>query len=127
MCIRDRNKVAIVGVGESDIGKVPHMTGLGLNAQAAKRALQDSGLKVSDIDGVLTDGTASLSESGDEDKRYCFQDLDAVTQAKRAGLTVALVTGEDTPSVDRLARRFNCDLVRRGVEGEMVPRGGRDL
>ncbi|WP_165601271.1 thiolase C-terminal domain-containing protein [Achromobacter xylosoxidans] len=49
-----KNKVAIVGVGESDIGHVPHMTGLGLNAQAAKRALDDAGLKVSDIDGVLT-------------------------------------------------------------------------
>ncbi|TMS58273.1 thiolase family protein [Imbroritus primus] len=49
-----RNKVAIVGVGESDIGKVPHMTGLGLNAQAAKRALDDAGLQVSDIDGLLT-------------------------------------------------------------------------
>lgn len=47
-------KIAIVGVGESDIGKVPGMTGLGLNAQAAKRALDDAGLKVSDIDGVLT-------------------------------------------------------------------------
>ena len=49
-----RNKVAIVGVGESDIGKVPTMSGLGLNAQAARRALDDSGLKLSDIDGVLT-------------------------------------------------------------------------
>ncbi len=49
-----KNRIAIVGVGESDIGKVPNMTGLGLNAQAAKRALDDSGLKVSDIDGVLT-------------------------------------------------------------------------
>ncbi len=49
-----RNRVAIVGVGESDIGKVPGMSGLGLNAQAARRALDDAGLKVSDIDGVLT-------------------------------------------------------------------------
>lgn len=49
-----KNKAAIVGVGESDIGRVPGMTGLGLNAQAAKRALDDAGLKVSDIDGVLT-------------------------------------------------------------------------
>ena len=40
-----KNRVAIVGVGESDIGKVPHMTGLGLNAQAARRALDDAGLK----------------------------------------------------------------------------------
>ena len=37
-----RNKVAIVGVGESDIGKVPGLSGLGLNAQAAKRALDDA-------------------------------------------------------------------------------------
>lgn len=49
-----RNRVAIVGVGESDIGKVPDMSGLGLNAQAARRALDDAGLKVSAIDGVLT-------------------------------------------------------------------------
>lgn len=49
-----KNKVAIVGIGESDIGRVPNMSGLGLNAQAAKRALEDAGLKVSDIDGVLT-------------------------------------------------------------------------
>lgn len=49
-----KNKIAIVGVGESEIGRVPHMTGLGLNAQACKRALDDAGLKVSDIDGLLT-------------------------------------------------------------------------
>ena len=49
-----RNSVAIVGVGESEIGKVPSMTGLGLNAQAAMRALDETGLKPSDIDGVLT-------------------------------------------------------------------------
>jgi len=49
-----KNKVAIVGVGESDIGKVPHLSGLGLNAQASRRALDDAGLKPSDIDGLLT-------------------------------------------------------------------------
>ena len=49
-----RNRAVVVGVGESDIGKVPNMTGLGLNAQAAKRALDDAGLKPGDIDGLLT-------------------------------------------------------------------------
>ena len=48
------NSAAIVGIGESDIGKLPHMTGLGLNAQAARRALDDAGLKPGDIDGLLT-------------------------------------------------------------------------
>src|SRR5690349_4920909 len=54
MTIQLRNKAAIVGIGDSDIGKVPHMTGLGLNAQAARRALDDAGLQVGDIDGLLT-------------------------------------------------------------------------
>jgi 3-oxoacyl-[acyl-carrier-protein] synthase III len=49
-----RNRAVIVGVGESDIGKLPHMTGLGLNAQAAKRALDDAGMKPSELDGLLT-------------------------------------------------------------------------
>lgn len=49
-----RNRAVVIGVGESDIGKVPHMTGLGLNAQAAKRAIEDAGVKPSDIDGLLT-------------------------------------------------------------------------
>lgn len=49
-----KNKAAIVGVGESDIGRMPHMTGLGLNAQAARRAIDDAGLKPGQIDGFLT-------------------------------------------------------------------------
>ncbi|MCA0043374.1 thiolase C-terminal domain-containing protein [Celeribacter litoreus] len=49
-----RNRAVIVGVGESDIGKMPHMSGLGLNAQAARRAIADAGIKHTDIDGVLT-------------------------------------------------------------------------
>ena len=49
-----RNRAVIVGVGESDIGRVPHMTGLGLNAQAARRAIADAGISHRDIDGLLT-------------------------------------------------------------------------
>ncbi len=49
-----RNRTAIVGIGESDIGKIPHLSGLGLTAQACKRALDDAGLALSDIDGLLT-------------------------------------------------------------------------
>lgn len=49
-----RNRAAIVGIGESDIGKVPHLSGLGLTAQACKRALDDAGLRRTDIDGLLT-------------------------------------------------------------------------
>ncbi len=73
-----------------------------------------------DIDGVLTDGTSSVAENGDERKRVSLHDLDAVTLAKRSGLTVVLVTGEDTPSVDYVAKRFAIERVIRGAKEKAV-------
>ena len=50
-----KNKVAIVGVGESDIGKVPQpVRASGSTRRPRRRALDDAGLKPSDIDGLLT-------------------------------------------------------------------------
>ena len=45
--------VAIVGVAESDLGKVPGKTALELQAQAARLALQDAGLRLRDVDAVF--------------------------------------------------------------------------
>ena len=49
-----RNKAIIAGAADSDVGKVPEMSGLALNAQAAQRALADAGLSLSDVDGLIT-------------------------------------------------------------------------
>jgi len=45
---------AIVGVAESDLGRVAPKTALQLQAQAAKSALEDAGLTLRDVDGLLT-------------------------------------------------------------------------
>ena len=47
-------RIAIVGVAESDYGRVPNMTELQLHAQALQRALEDSGLRKSEIDGLFS-------------------------------------------------------------------------
>jgi D-sedoheptulose 7-phosphate isomerase len=73
-----------------------------------------------DVDGVLTDGTASQVGNGSEQKRYSFHDLDAVSQALRSGLTVVLVTGEDTPAVDGIADRFGVKQVMRGAKDKLA-------
>jgi len=48
-----RKRVAIAGAAESDLGKVPGLSALELQGQAAQRALKDAGLTLRDIDGVF--------------------------------------------------------------------------
>ncbi len=55
-----KDKIAIVGVGATPQGKLPGSTPVTLASQAFKLALEDSGLKKSQIDGLLTmPGTTS--------------------------------------------------------------------
>lgn len=71
-------------------------------------------LLVLDIDGVVTNGDVTLDEQGRESKTLFFRDIDAVFAAQRAGLAVALVTGEETPIVDVIARRLGVERVYTG-------------
>ena len=56
-----RGKVAIVGASESDeIGVLPDKSALTLHAEAARNALSDAGLNVTDVDGLFTAGVTSV-------------------------------------------------------------------
>lgn len=69
-------------------------------------------LIVLDVDGVLTDGTVLLLPSGDEPRSVHFHDLDAVAAARRQGIAVAVLSGEKTPAVQRVAQRFGiCEAI----------------
>jgi 3-deoxy-D-manno-octulosonate 8-phosphate phosphatase (KDO 8-P phosphatase) len=59
-----------------------------------------------DVDGVLTDGTFMWSSSGEEIKSFSFEDVMGLSIARRAGLTLALVSGEDSVLVDRFADKL---------------------
>jgi acetyl-CoA acetyltransferase len=55
---RKRGSVAVVGAAESDLGLVaPHTSPVDLMAQATLRALDDAGLKLSDVDGLFVAAT----------------------------------------------------------------------
>jgi len=53
---RLRNRCAIAGAGNSRLGQVPGVSSLDLFIEAAANALQDAGLRPSDIDGLITRG-----------------------------------------------------------------------
>ncbi len=65
-----------------------------------------------DVDGVLTDGgvwwnARSDDSEADEWKRFSFIDIMGVARAKRAGLLVTLISGENSVIVDRFASKMS--------------------
>jgi acetyl-CoA acetyltransferase len=47
-------RVAIVGVGETEVGRVPTLTATQMYVKACRLAIEDAGLKNRDVDGVIT-------------------------------------------------------------------------
>lgn len=67
-----------------------------------------------DVDGVLTDGGFWWGANGEELKRFCFGDVMGLSLARRAGFVLALVSGEDSPLVDRYAEKMLIEHVVKG-------------
>src|ERR1035441_4094167 len=67
-----------------------------------------------DVDGVLTDGGLWWGPGGEEWKRFCFADIMGVSLARRAGLELALISGENSPLVDRYAEKMQIRHVTKG-------------
>lgn len=69
-----------------------------------------------DVDGVLTDGGIWWGPGGEEWKRFCFADIMGVSLAMKSGLLVALISGEDSPLVDRFAAKMGITDVAKGCK-----------
>jgi 3-deoxy-D-manno-octulosonate 8-phosphate phosphatase (KDO 8-P phosphatase) len=67
-----------------------------------------------DVDGVLTDGGFWWGPGGEEWKRFSFADIMGISLARRAGLHLGLISGEDTPLVDRYAAKMKIPFVAKG-------------
>ena len=85
---------------------------------------------VLDVDGVLTDGGVWWGPDGGEWKRFCFADIMGVSLARKSGLIVALISGEDSPLVDRFAVKLgitdiekNCKDKARALRSFATRRG----
>ena len=69
-----------------------------------------------DVDGVLTDGGFWWGPNGEEWKRFCFADVMGISLGKKAGLIFALISGEDSPLVDRFAAKMGITDVFKGCK-----------
>lgn len=71
---------------------------------------------VLDVDGVLTDGTFWWGASGEEYKRFFFADVMGISLGIKAGLIFALISGENSPLVDRFAEKMGITDVHKGCK-----------
>jgi acetyl-CoA acetyltransferase len=57
-----KNRIAIVGAAETtELGRFPHLSTIGLHADAARNALADAGMTAKDIDGVACAGQSPVA------------------------------------------------------------------
>jgi 3-deoxy-D-manno-octulosonate 8-phosphate phosphatase (KDO 8-P phosphatase) len=69
-----------------------------------------------DVDGVLTDGGVWWGPNGEEWKRFHFADIMGLSLARKSGMVIALMSGEDSPLVDRLAEKLGVTDVHKGCK-----------
>ena len=135
-----RDKYAIVGVGQSQLGQVPGVGPTGLLAQAMKAAIEDAGLGKCDIDGIVSRGPddiychhqemgeilgidAQFSTSVDNGGASQILSIILATMAIDAGLCQTVICGYGRDSFSRTHRskeaRTSMDLIpaeQRSVE-----------
>ena len=72
-------------------------------------------LLVLDVDGVLTDGRLYFGANGEELKVFNVRDGAGLVAVQRAGISVAIVSGRNSPAVERRAAELGIRLVRQGA------------
>jgi 3-deoxy-D-manno-octulosonate 8-phosphate phosphatase (KDO 8-P phosphatase) len=72
-------------------------------------------LLLSDVDGVMTDGTVLLLPEGGEAKAFNIRDGLGLVLARRAGLKLGLISGRDSAVVSQRAAELGIEIVRQGV------------
>lgn len=69
-----------------------------------------------DIDGVMTDGRLYFSPAGDEMKAFFSRDGLGLKMLAKSGVTLAIITGRNSPIVTRRAENLGITLVYQGIE-----------
>ena len=68
-----------------------------------------------DVDGVLTDGRILIHGDGTESKVFDIKDGTGLVWARRAGLTVGLLSARTSAATEQRAAQLGITLLRQGV------------
>jgi 3-deoxy-D-manno-octulosonate 8-phosphate phosphatase (KDO 8-P phosphatase) len=76
-------------------------------------------LVIFDVDGVLTDGSLYLTDSGEEIKAFNSHDGHGIKMLRASGVNIALITGRQSRCVDLKAKDWGVSIVYQGAKSKL--------
>ena len=99
---------------------VQYKTKQELSAETLTASLQKIKLLALDVDGVLTDGTIYISPAGEVFKGFNAKDGMGISCALRNNLQIAVITGRQSPIVERRCEELGIKLFMQGVKDKRL-------
>lgn len=87
-----------------------------MTLQIAAADARDLALMVFDVDGVMTDGRLYYGPDGEQLKVFNTLDGHGLKKLAASGVTLAIITGRNSPMVARRARELGIEHVIQGRE-----------
>ena len=91
-----------------------------LSTESLTAFLQKIKLLALDVDGVLTDGSIYISPAGEVFKGFNAKDGMGISCALRSGLQIAVITGRQSPIVERRCEELGITLLQQGVKDKRL-------
>ena len=91
-----------------------------LSTESLTASLQKIKLLALDVDGVLTDGSIYISPAGEVFKGFNAKDCMGISCALRSGLQIAVITGRQSPIVERRCEELGITLLQQGVKDKRL-------
>lgn len=112
------NRIGFIGEAvRTDRVKTPSVL-IRISAEVRAR-VEKVKLLVLDVDGVLTDGRLYYHDDGTESKAFDVRDGHGIKLAQRAGIEVALISGRNSPCVEKRAADLGITEVVQGPKDKV--------
>ena len=113
------NAEKVLALGNFKVN-VQYKTKQALSAETLTASLQKIKLLALDVDGVLTDGTIYISPAGEVFKGFNAKDGMGISCALRNNLQIAVITGRQSPIVERRCEELGIKLFMQGVKDKRL-------
>ncbi len=70
---------------------------------------------VTDFDGIMTDGCIYIDENTSISRKLSFKDVMAISMLKKAGIDIAIISGEKNSAIDLIAEKFNLKEIHQDI------------